>query len=173
MTPEQTRARQTENQQRWRTENPERNRENWQRHQATPEAQAKQQERDKRRHPMRRMRTYGLTPERFMQIFEEQKGCCYLCSEPLDLEAKRGMHIDHDHSCCRGASSCGDCVRGFACMLCNNGIGAFGDDPDRMERAAARLRAASAAVAARKAARPVQPDLFPNVVPIERREAAG
>jgi hypothetical protein len=115
---------------------------------------------------------YGLSLEQWAQMFEEQEGLCYLCSEPLDLESKRKIHVDHDHDCCRGGKSCGSCVRGLACNECNLGIGRFGDDPDRMERAAARLRAAKAAVVARKAAGLVQEELPLNVSPI-RREVAG
>jgi hypothetical protein len=103
---------------------------------------------------------YGLPPGDFERRFAEQEGCCYLCREPLDLEKKRGVHVDHDHSCCRGAKSCGKCIRGLACHGCNTGIGAFGDDPERMIRVAERLAAANAEVAARMATKPVQAELF-------------
>jgi hypothetical protein len=79
----------------------------------------------------------------------------------------RKIHVDHDHSCCRGVRSCGKCVRGIACEPCNKGIGAFGDDPERLMRVAERLAAASAEVAARRAAAPVQAQLF------DISEAAG
>ena len=103
---------------------------------------------------------YGLPPGGFEQWLTEQDYCCYLCREPLDLEKKRGIHIDHDHSCCRGNRSCGKCIRGLACHACNTGIGAFGDDPERMIQVAGRLAAANAEVAARRAAAPVQAQLF-------------
>lgn len=103
---------------------------------------------------------YGLPPGDFERRLAEQEGSCYLCREPLDLTKKRGIHVDHDHSCCRGRKSCGKCIRGLACHACNTGIGAFGDDPERMILVAARLSAAIAEVAARRATKPVQAELF-------------
>lgn len=98
---------------------------------------------------------YGLSPERRTEMLAKQDGRCYLCDEPLDLDSPRKIHVDHDHSCCRGARSCGRCIRGLACEPCNKGIGAFGDDPDRMKRVADRLAAANSQVAARLAAEPL------------------
>jgi len=86
---------------------------------------------------------YGITPERWQEMFTAQGGCCYLCSEPLDTERKHGINIDHDHACCRGRRSCGTCVRGLACHGCNAGIGNFGDDPERMRRVADNLEMAN------------------------------
>lgn len=103
---------------------------------------------------------YGLTPESWARRFAEQDGCCYLCSEPLDLSNPRKIHVDHDHSCCRGIRSCGKCIRGLACEPCNRAIGLLGDNPERIMRVAARLAAANAEVAARLAAKPVQAELF-------------
>jgi hypothetical protein len=31
--------------------------------------------------------------------------------------------VDHDHNCCPGATSCGQCVRGLICTMCNCGLG--------------------------------------------------
>jgi hypothetical protein len=55
---------------------------------------------------------------------------CNICGAATDL------HVDHDHSCCPGKYSCGECVCGFLCNSCNNGLGRFKDDPDRLRAAA-------------------------------------
>ncbi len=117
---------------------------------------------------------YGLPDGDFERRFTEQDGCCYLCREPLDLEKNRGVHIDHDHSCCRGKKSCGKCIRGLACHACNTGIGAFRDDPERMMRVAERLMAANAEVAARINTEPVQAELFDiNRAAIRQKEESA
>lgn len=51
----------------------------------------------------------------------------------------RTLHIDHDHSCCPGPRSCGNCVRGLVCEPCNKGFGHFDDDVERMKKAIAYL----------------------------------
>jgi Recombination endonuclease VII len=85
---------------------------------------------------------YGLTPDRVADLAVEQDNACYLCGEPLDWDNPRKIHVDHDHSCCRGRRSCGTCVRGLACHPCNTAIGLLGDDPERMRRVADNLEMA-------------------------------
>lgn len=116
---------------------------------------------------------YGLSPEAYSGLIAGQDGCCYLCAEPLDLANPKNVHVDHDHSCCRGIRSCGRCVRGLACEACNRGIGAFGDDPERMMRVAGRLAAAIAKVEAARRAAPVQEELPINVAPLRRRKESA
>lgn len=116
---------------------------------------------------------YDLSAEKKSRLLAEQDGCCYLCGEPLDLDKPRTIHVDHDHSCCRGARSCGNCVRGLACEPCNKAIGLFGDDPERMMRAAEHLAVANARVAAAKRAAPVQEELPLNVARLPRRKESA
>lgn len=40
------------------------------------------------------------------------------CANPK-CENVVGLQVDHDHSCCPGATSCGECVRGLLCRACN------------------------------------------------------
>lgn len=88
---------------------------------------------------------HGITAERWKELWERQQGLCYLCKEPLDADTKN-VHVDHDHNCCSGQRSCGKCVRGLACQLCNQGIGQFKDDPDRMRKVADNLEKANDAL---------------------------
>lgn len=86
---------------------------------------------------------HSITGDQFREMLDAQDSRCYLCTEPLNPDVARGIHVDHDHTCCRGSRSCGKCIRGLACHGCNTGIGAFGDDPERMRRVADNLEAAN------------------------------
>lgn len=86
---------------------------------------------------------HSITWDEWRDMLDGQDGNCYLCTEPLDPEASRGVHIDHDHNCCPGERSCGRCIRGLSCHRCNTAIGAFEDDPDLMLRVAVNLEAAN------------------------------
>ena len=48
--------------------------------------------------------------------------------------------IDHDHNCCPGDHSCGDCVRGILCPDCNRGLGSFHDNIEFLKNAIIYLR---------------------------------
>ena len=42
------------------------------------------------------------------------------------------LAIDHDHMCCPGKSSCGNCIRGILCLHCNTALGLLRDDPAKI-----------------------------------------
>lgn len=86
---------------------------------------------------------FGLSVDLWNGILIAQSGRCYLCSDPLD---PAHIHVDHSHACCPGNRSCGSCIRGLACRWCNQGIGQFRDDPERMRRAATALELAEATI---------------------------
>ncbi len=61
-------------------------------------------------------RYYGLTPERYDEMLAAQGGVCGICGEP---PGDKPLAVDHDHSCCPGQRSCGECLRGLLCPSCN------------------------------------------------------
>lgn len=60
---------------------------------------------------------YRITIEEFEKILQEQGGGCAICG------GTDRLCVDHDHSCCPGAKTCGDCVRGILCQGCNVALG--------------------------------------------------
>ncbi|WP_353477560.1 endonuclease domain-containing protein [Microbacterium sp. zg-YB36] len=77
-----------------------------------------------------RAHKYGLSAMQLDML--ARTGACGCCGQPIDCDT---MQIDHDHACCPGEIGCGACVRGVLCVGCNVGLGAFGDSPERLERA--------------------------------------
>ena len=43
---------------------------------------------------------YGMSDQGLADWMERQGGRCYIGGELLDLDNPRGIHVDHDHSCC-------------------------------------------------------------------------
>lgn len=68
----------------------------------------------------RRISKYGDIPEAV---------ACELCG------ATDKLVVDHDHSCCPGAYTCGKCFRGWLCHGCNTGLGKLGDSVESLEKA--------------------------------------
>jgi Recombination endonuclease VII len=81
--------------------------------------------------------------ELFAQLWLAQDGKCYLCEDPLDRDAYRAIHLDHDHSCCPLGKSCAVCRRGLACRRCNVLIGWVDHDPGRLRLIADNLDVAN------------------------------
>ena len=74
-----------------------------------------------------RLRTYGLTPEKYQEMFDKQGGMCALavCGRPIGC-------VDHDHLT--------EEVRELLCKKCNSGIGMLNDNPALVQAAADYLR---------------------------------
>lgn len=80
---------------------------------------------------------YGLDASDYTALLARQGGGCAICGRVTSRENGKSLAVDHDHSCCPGSKTCGDCVRGLLCDNCNVGLGCFGDDFERLRRAAA------------------------------------
>jgi len=77
-------------------------------------------------------RRYNISVAQFDQMMSEQEGACGICGVEFGEHKTVKPHIDHDHACCGGRDSCGVCVRGLLCYLCNVGLGSFADDTTRL-----------------------------------------
>ena len=83
----------------------------------------------------RSKRMYGVSRDEIVRI--GQRDGCAVCGVK-DLPRDK-WHLDHDHTCCSGQKTCGDCIRGVLCNKCNIGLGYFGDSPLLLEQAARYL----------------------------------
>lgn len=86
-----------------------------------------------------RTKKWNLTEGGYEAMFDAQGGVCAICGSPPD--DNKSLAVDHDHSCCPEKKSCGKCIRKLLCDNCNNGLGRFKDDIDRLEKAIVYLRA--------------------------------
>jgi hypothetical protein len=77
------------------------------------------------------VRTYGITAEDYLALLHTQGNRCAICRREPERWA-----VDHDHTCCAGAESCGRCVRGLLCDPCNRGLAGFADNPGSLRSAA-------------------------------------
>lgn len=85
-------------------------------------------------------RRQGLSSDEIAARFRLQEGLCMLCRKPMVSPV-----VDHDHALAAlhghaPEDGCRRCFRWLCCDPCNRGLGAFRDDPDSLERAAALLR---------------------------------
>lgn len=77
---------------------------------------------------------YGITLEQYQLMLKEQNGHCAIC--PATPEQVGTLCVDHDHGCCPGEKTCGNCLRGLLCPACNTAIGLLNDDVIRIQSAA-------------------------------------
>lgn len=80
------------------------------------------------------LKKYGMTPDDYYQMLEEQGGRCAICKVE---ECKTGTRfsVDHDHGCCTKPKTCGSCNRGLLCRTCNVGIGNLQDSIEILKNA--------------------------------------
>lgn len=78
-------------------------------------------------------RLYGIGLNEYAAMLQSQGQRCAICPATEPGGNSTSWHVDHDHATGR--------VRGLLCVRCNLGLGYFQDDPDRLVRASAYLRA--------------------------------
>jgi hypothetical protein len=81
----------------------------------------------------RNIERYGLTMEQYHKLLEDQNYGCKICGLKESTYRKR-LSVDHDHSCCSGSKSCGNCVRGLLCHHCNAALGNSKDNIEILQK---------------------------------------
>ena len=77
-----------------------------------------------------RQRKFGITSQKYVELFKAQNGVCAICKNPetaTRLGKIKALAVDHCHK--SGA------VRGLLCSDCNTGIGKLKDDPEVLHSA--------------------------------------
>lgn len=69
---------------------------------------------------------YNISLEQYNKMLKEQDYVCAICKR--HNIAGKSLSVDHNHKCCPGKRSCGDCVRALLCFKCNTTLGQFEDD---------------------------------------------
>lgn len=64
---------------------------------------------------------FGLGEGEYAALKAAQGGRCYICQRSTG--AQKALAVDHDHDCCPGQRSCGQCVRALLCGPCNVTLG--------------------------------------------------
>lgn len=79
-----------------------------------------------------RDRAHHLTVDRRDLLLKRQGNQCGIaaCGRAIELYGPNTYHVDHDHTCCAGVHSCGECIRGLLCPSCNAALGYVGDNTD-------------------------------------------
>lgn len=78
-------------------------------------------------------RTYGMTIEDYNSLLDQQNNRCAICGGKN--KSGYSLYVDHDHSCCKGKESCGECVRQLLCLHCNMMLGHAKDNIETLKAA--------------------------------------
>ena len=81
------------------------------------------------------VKRHHLGMEGYIQLVEQQNNKCAICLTS-DPTPDMLWTIDHDHNCCPGTYSCGNCIRGLLCRTCNMALGLLKENKDTLSRAA-------------------------------------
>lgn len=92
------------------------------------------------------LRKHRFSLQEYGVLLERQGGVCPVCKNPLiwtESYCGESPTLDHDHSCCQGAYSCGKCIRGILHARCNSALGCVDDNPTSLRNAADYLERTS------------------------------
>jgi hypothetical protein len=71
---------------------------------------------------------YGLSTSSYLALLKSQNNACAICFTVDPGGPHNRWYVDHDHTCCPGGKTCGNCVRGLLCFKCNVLLGMAQDD---------------------------------------------
>lgn len=74
----------------------------------------------------------GRTSPAYMHKISTERYAAMLAAGCEACGSMDALAVDHDHACCPGRLSCGQCVRGCLCKTCNTALGMLQDDLDRL-----------------------------------------
>lgn len=80
---------------------------------------------NQRRYALKKM--FGITPEQYDELLQQQNECCAICQRHYTTFTKR-LAVDHCHQT--------GVIRGLLCIYCNRGLAAYHDKSDYFRRAA-------------------------------------
>jgi hypothetical protein len=83
--------------------------------------------------------TYKLTNEEYEKLLKEQNNVCKICGKYETAKLKgviKRLSVDHCHTSEKNGQLK---IRGLLCHHCNQGLGAFRDNPDYLRKAAEYL----------------------------------
>lgn len=88
-----------------------------------------------------RWRRYKLKKQDIIEMKASQGNSCAICGDSFDDVVD---HVDHDNRCCgkekiHNGGTCGNCIRDLLCGSCNQGLGNFKDDIERLLNAVSYL----------------------------------
>ncbi len=73
---------------------------------------------------------YRMTREQYEAMLARQGGRCLICGTDQGRASNAHLFdVDHDHSCCAGIVTCGNCIRGLLCARCNVIVARVESDP--------------------------------------------
>lgn len=81
------------------------------------------------------MKKFGLTQEKYQEMFDNQKGVCNICHMSETAKDKKFLSVDHDHKTGK--------IRGLLCGNCNKSLGGFKDNTVYLHNAIKYLEGAS------------------------------